>query len=103
MNSELLIGLFALAGSIVGASSTIISAFLTSKRSDYKNKILELARQVQAFHKLEELYKFELASQLGKSHDTVLREMRDKVEAAGAYTRPKMTQGEAKKIIEKLQ
>jgi|688.fasta_scaffold1263472_2 hypothetical protein len=103
MKSEFLIGIFALAGSIVGAAATIISASLTSKRSDLKIKLLELARQVQAYHKLEGLYKVELAIQLGKAQDTVMKDMRDKVEAAGAYTRPKMTQGEAKRIIEKLQ
>lgn len=102
MTNELIVGLCTLAGSVLGSAATLISANLTNKRSELRTRLFELARQVQAYHKLEELYKVALANELNKPPDTIMKDMRDKVEQSEGYTRPKMTQREAKNIIEKM-
>jgi hypothetical protein len=101
MASEIIVGTFALVGSIVGALATIVSTTIVTNRTNLIKRHLELARQVEAYHKLEELYKNTVASLQGRPADTIMKEMRDKVENAGGYARPKMTQTEARGIIEK--
>jgi hypothetical protein len=102
MINEIVAGLFAIAGSVVGAIATLLSTSCARRKELLVKRVLVLARQVQAYHKLEELYKFELGVLQEKSPDAVLRDMRSRVEAIDGYSRPTMTQAEAKKILEEL-
>lgn len=101
MSNEIITGLFALAGALVGGAATIAASRAEKRWDRAKLTIAALANQVAAYHKLEELYKSELARldpDRGKPK-TVLQQMRDQVEELSGFTRPTMTAAEARDLI----
>ena len=80
--------------------SQYLSARLDRRWDKAKRDIVLLSEQVAAYYQLESLYKAETASGSlkGKNSESILREMRDRVESNGKYERPKMTSADAKRI-----
>jgi hypothetical protein len=100
MNSEMITGLFTVAGAIVGGLATIAAARTERKWARAKSEILALAAQVAAYHKLEELYKIELTKldpTRGKPK-TVMEQMRGQVQDIQGFVRPTMTAAQAREV-----
>jgi ABC-type uncharacterized transport system ATPase subunit len=100
MTTELVVGLFAVLGAVVGGLFTYLAARVGHDWDTVKNDVARLCDQVIAYHTLEELYKDELARldpSRGKPK-TVQQEMRESVQGKSGVVRPTMTANEARKL-----
>ena len=101
MTDLVVMGVFTLAGGVLGFMGHYLSAKVGFDKSQTREIIKRLAGQVEAYHKLEELYKIEVASNTDQSPKTVLETMRKKVEKDDRLERPCMTGRQARDILEK--
>jgi len=101
MTNEIIAGIFALAGALAGGIFTLAATRSDQKWQRAKAQIRTLAGQVAAYHKLEELYKAELATldPSGRKAKAVQSQMRDQVAKTDGFERPTMTATEARAIL----
>lgn len=97
---EIASGLFALGGALVAGLFTYLAARVGHRWDRARSDIQKLSEQVAAYHKLEELYKVELAvnDPAHRAAKTIQQDMRDKVQGEDGHVRPEMTAHEAQKI-----
>ncbi len=102
MKTELITGMFAIVGAIVGGFFAYITAKIGFKWDSAKKDILRLSEQVIAYHNLEKLYYEALASANNeeRSGRTIMIEFRNNTELLDVE-RPNMTINQAKDIKKK--
>jgi uncharacterized membrane protein len=100
MSSEVVAGLFALAGALLGGLISYATTRIDRRWGHAERQIAQLCDQVASFYQLEQLYKDELArlDPAGRSAKTILEEMRAKVAQSGEFERPQLTSLAASKI-----
>ena len=100
MSNEVIAGLFALGGTLVGGLISYATARIGQKWEKAERQISQLCDQVSAYYQLEQLYKEELAKNdgAGRSAKTIMEEMRARVAQSGEYERPYITSLAAQKI-----
>jgi hypothetical protein len=102
VEKEVLIGIFTIGGATVSGFFTFMASRQNQRWERVRRDISRLCDQVAAYHRLEELYKEQVA-QLKVDQataQTVQREMRSSVEDE-ISVRPSMTALEARKLKEK--
>lgn len=100
MDTSVTSGLFALLGAVVGGLFTYFGAKAGHDWAKAKADIVRLCDQVAAYHKLEELYKEDLAKAdpvRGKPK-TLMEGMRESVQELPGFVRPNMSANEARKL-----
>lgn len=100
MDSQIISGLFALAGTLLGGLITYATTRIDRRWDRAEKQIGQLCDQVAAFYQLEQLYKDEVArlDSSGRSPKIVMEDMRSRVAHSGEYERPKMTSLTASQI-----
>lgn len=101
MNESVISGIFTVIGAIVGVAGTIIATKLSERNSNLKNKLKQMARQVEAYWTLEELYSKEFGKLSNTPQKTVKENFRTKIEESGVE-RPTMTANKAKEIVKEI-
>ena len=101
MNESIISGIFTVIGAIVGVAGTIIATKLSERNSNLKNKLKQMARQVEAYWTLEELYSKEFGKLSNTPQKTVKENFRTKIEESGVE-RPTMTANKAKEIVKEI-
>jgi hypothetical protein len=97
---EVISGVFALSGALLGGVITLATTRIDRRWERAKRQIVQLSDQVSAYYQLEQLYKDELAKidDAGRSGKTIMEEMRTRVSESGEWERPSMTSLAAQKI-----
>lgn len=99
MSDQIITALLTTIGVIVGSLITYFSTRDQKLIKKAEKQIISLCSQVEAFHRLEQLYSADISSldpSRGKQK-TVLEDMRSLV-ASEDFVRPSMTSNEARKI-----
>jgi hypothetical protein len=99
MTEQILTALLTTLGVVVGSLVTYFSTREQKLMKKAEKQIINLCAQVEAFHRLEQLYSAEIAAldpSRGKQK-TILEDMRSLV-ASEDYERSSMTSNEARKI-----
>lgn len=93
MDDQILAGLFALAGTLLGGLISYATTRMDKRWGQAERHIGRLCDQVAAYYQLEQLYKEELArlDPAGRSAKTIMEEMRTRVTQSGEFERPSMT------------
>lgn len=100
MESQIISGLFALAGALLGGLITYATTRIDRRWARAERTIAQLCDQVAAYYQLEQQYKDELArvDGAGRSAKTIMEEMRSRVAQSGEFKRPFMTSLAATKL-----
>ena len=100
MSGEIVSGLFALSGALLGGLISYATTRIDRKWDKAQRHIGELSEQVSAYYQLEQIYKEKVAEvdSSGRSAKTVMEDMRSKVTETGEFERPYMTTLAAQKI-----
>lgn len=101
MNEVIISGVFTVLGAIVGAVGAIVAGNMSRRKVNVKHKAQQLAKQIEAYWNLENLYSEALGKLTNTSSKTVKEDFRSKVENLG-FERPTMTANKAKEIIRDL-
>lgn len=93
MGSEVISGLFALSGALLGGLISYATTRIDRRWGRAERHIAQLCDQVAAYYQLEQLYKEELAKldPAGRSAKTIMEDMRTRVAQSGEFERPSMT------------
>ena len=100
MGSEIVAGLFALSGALLGGLISYATTRIDRRWGRAERQIARLCDQVSAYYQLEQLYKEQLAvfDPAGRSPKTIMEDMRAKVAQSGEFERPSITSLAAVKI-----
>ena len=100
MDPQVIPGLFALAGALLGGLISYATTRVDRRWARAERTIAQLCDQVGAYYLLEQLYKEEMASidPLGRSSKTIMEDMRARVAQSADFERPSMTSLMANKI-----
>ncbi|MDP3092294.1 MAG: hypothetical protein Q8N04_16600 [Nitrospira sp.] len=100
MDSQIISGLFALAGALLGGLISYATTRIDRRWGRAERQIAQLCDQVSAYHQLEKLYKEELVrlDPTGRSAKTILEDMRALVAQSGDFEHPEMTSLSVAKI-----
>ena len=101
MSDVFFTGLFSVLGAFIGGAAAVFATKIDRKWQKAEGQIRRLCHELEAFHKLEELYKEEVAK-LRPEHasaKTIQDEMRTQVEKLDGYKRPSITPSDIKKIL----
>ena len=100
MKAEVVSGVFALAGTLIGGVISYATARLDQRWERAKRHIAKLCDEVAAYHQLEKLYTITLeeSGYNGKSKRAIMEEMRTKVAETDDFVRPTMTSLAAQKL-----
>ncbi len=98
MDSQIVLGLFALAGTLLGGLISYATTRIDRRWNRAERQIAQLCDQVAAYYQLEQLYKEELSRLCGRNPMTIMADMRSKVAQSGEYERPSLTSLAAIKI-----
>jgi hypothetical protein len=98
MTEPIIIGLFTLAGTMLGGLISFLIARNAKEIKTLKSQVNTLSNQVISYWNIENLYSKEISKLTLKAQKTVKQEYREKIEAM-ELDRPTMTEKEAKKIL----
>ena len=98
MAEPIIVGLFTLAGTMLGGLISFLIARNAKEIKTLKSQVNTLSKQVISYWNIEDLYSKEISKLTLKSQKTVKQEYREKIEAM-ELERPTMTEKEAKKIL----
>ena len=98
MDSQIVSGLFALAGALLGGLISYATTRIDRRWSRAERQIAQLCDQIAAYYQLEQLYKEELSRLDGRSPKSIMEDMRSKVAQSGEFERPSLTSLAATKI-----
>jgi len=98
MAEPIIVGLFTLAGTMLGGLISFLIARNAKETKTLKTQVNTLSKQVISYWNIEDLYSKEISKLTLKAQKTVKQEYREKIEAM-ELERPTMTEKEAKKIL----
>ncbi len=101
MNESVISGVFTIVGAIVGVAGTIVATKMSERKTNFKNKLEQMSKQIVAYWNLEDLYSEEYGKLSNTSPKTVKENFRTKIEELG-YDRPTMTANRAREIVNNL-
>ncbi len=110
MNDAMINGVFLLVATGIGGALTMLATRIGAKAEELKNDnkklretVRKLLRQIEAYHKLEDLYAMEISSRdSGKAVRTIKVEFRDRLVEATDLDRPRMTANQARKHLDRI-
>ena len=106
MSEQIVVGLFTLIGTVVGACVggyfSVRAAKVGYKKEKMEKEIKDLANQVKSYWLLEKEYLSQIKGYSGISEDTIMKSTR-KIVANNGNEYPKMTANEADTILRKYE
>lgn len=101
MTTEIITGLFALGGAMIGGLFALLSQYVSAKKREKDYQLRKLADQVEAYWNLEKLYMEELGRCENNNAKSIQIAFRDRVEQEHGV-RPEYTPSKVEKIMNNL-